>query len=402
VSGNEVSGTVRGPVVQAGVLQGGVHLHGNAGPRPAPIGLYYPYIHIRDDNWLKYAALYWRNMARLKPHGYPARDSWAAEPLLDEWLIDITPDRAASPVSELFLRLTADNAADLRQRYGPVEEERRWFFSRPGAPSHARMNPRLGYVHVSKMSYRLVDAIVDAGLGTVARDLDGEWLGVHPELANVYMCAVAEEIAAKEHLHPVTDQVLPYAASAGWSVDRLAEVLLGKRYAAPAPLGDPVGRFVVAAFETVVPANLDAVSFERIMEVRQRYRRELNAFRQYVTLQVEGLTRLSEVSDVNLYRAHLEHEVEQAVSDRLDDLRDRLSDLGIEPSTALAAVKVPLDVEGPPADSVGTGSLATRVVDAPRRDRDRVIRESPVGYLFHVGEELSAAGLADRVSRAMT
>lgn len=401
MSGNEVSGNVRGPVVQAGVVQGGVHLHGNDGPRLEPIALYYPYIRIRDETWLKYAALYWRKMARLKPTGYPARDSRAAASLLDEWLIDVPPDRAASPVSELFLRLTVDNAADLRQRYGLGRRKRRWFFSRPGAPSRSRMDPRLGYVHVSKMSHHLVDAVVDAGLGDVARDLDGEWLGVHAELASVYMCAMAEEIAAKEHLHPVTDQVLPYAASAGWSIDRLAEVLLGDRYAVASP-GDPVGRFVVAAFQTVVPANLDAVPFEKIVEVRQRYRRELNAFRQYVTDQVGGLSRLDDIRDVDVYRAHLEHEVERVVLDRLDDLRDRLLELGMETSTALAAVKVRIDAEGPATASDRTGSLAARVVDAPRSGRDRVIRESPVGYLFHVGEELSTAALADRVSRAMT
>jgi hypothetical protein len=31
------------------------------------IALYYPYIHIRDDNWLKAAALYWPRIARLAP-----------------------------------------------------------------------------------------------------------------------------------------------------------------------------------------------------------------------------------------------------------------------------------------------------------------------------------------------
>ncbi|MCC8250063.1 DUF6236 family protein [Saccharothrix luteola] len=400
MSGNEVSGTVHGPVVQAGVVQGGVHLHGNAGPRLEPIALYYPYIHIRDDRWLKYAALYWWKMARLKPIGYPAGDSPEAAPLLDEWLIDVAPDRAASPVSESFLRLTVANAARLRQRYGLTDGDRRWFFARPGAPRRFRMDPRLGYVHVSKMSYRLVDAIVDAGLGDVAHDVDGEWLGVHAELASVYMCAMAEEVAAKEHLHPVTDQVLPYAASAGWSVDRLAEVLLGERHTAPPR--DPVGRFVIAAFEAVVPANLDAVPFEKIMEVRERYRRELNAFRQYVTEQVEGLTRLGDIRDVDVYRAHLEHEVERTVRDRLDDLRDRLLELGLEPSTALVAVKAPIDAVGPTSRSHPTGALSAHVVEAPRQRRDRVIRESPVGYLFHVGEELSTSELAHRVYRAMS
>jgi hypothetical protein len=371
------------------------------------MALYYPNVHIRDDRWLKYAALYWRKMVRLRPRGYPTNDSPVAAELRGTWLIDAEPGRAAAPVGELFLHLVADNAADLRQRYGVVAERARRRTSRVSFCGPADiaapmpLSPRLSYLHLSKLPSPLVDAAVAADLGVVERGIGGTWLGVHPGLADVYLCALAEEVAAQEHLHPVTDQLLPHAALAGWSIARLAEVLLGVRAPASPLPGDPVDRFVVAAFETVVPAHLDAVPVETIMAVRDRYRRELNAFRDYVTEQVAGLTRLTDVRDLAIYRAHLEHEVERKISDRLDDLRERLQDLGLEPATALATVKAPVDVEGPVAESNRTGAIAARVVDVPQRRRNQAIRSSPVGYLLHVGEELSAAALADRVRRAM-
>jgi hypothetical protein len=34
-------------------------------------GLYYPYFHIRDERWLKIAALYWPKIIRVVPDGYP-------------------------------------------------------------------------------------------------------------------------------------------------------------------------------------------------------------------------------------------------------------------------------------------------------------------------------------------
>ncbi|GDY32599.1 hypothetical protein GTS_42320 [Gandjariella thermophila] len=43
-----------------------------------PIAVYYPYIHVRDDTWLKYAALYWPRLGRLRPPGYPVSDSLVA------------------------------------------------------------------------------------------------------------------------------------------------------------------------------------------------------------------------------------------------------------------------------------------------------------------------------------
>ncbi|WP_406365616.1 hypothetical protein [Streptomyces sp. NBC_00645] len=38
------------------------------------IGLYYPHIHCRNEEWLKTAALYWPQLARVVPADYDLRD----------------------------------------------------------------------------------------------------------------------------------------------------------------------------------------------------------------------------------------------------------------------------------------------------------------------------------------
>ncbi|WP_405868153.1 hypothetical protein OG407_49790 [Streptomyces sp. NBC_01515] len=48
------------------------------------IGLYYPYIHFRDEQWLKLAALYWPQIARAVPRDYQVRDSRTAAILADQ------------------------------------------------------------------------------------------------------------------------------------------------------------------------------------------------------------------------------------------------------------------------------------------------------------------------------
>jgi hypothetical protein len=45
--------------------------------------LYFPYVHIRDDEWLKAAALYWPSVRRLVPHGYAKHDSATAQVFVD-------------------------------------------------------------------------------------------------------------------------------------------------------------------------------------------------------------------------------------------------------------------------------------------------------------------------------
>jgi len=39
------------------------------------IGLYYPFIHFKDEQWLKLSALYWDKMARIVPKDYDKKDS---------------------------------------------------------------------------------------------------------------------------------------------------------------------------------------------------------------------------------------------------------------------------------------------------------------------------------------
>ena len=39
------------------------------------IGLYYPFIHFRDEGWLKLTALYWDGMRRIVPGGASVHDS---------------------------------------------------------------------------------------------------------------------------------------------------------------------------------------------------------------------------------------------------------------------------------------------------------------------------------------
>jgi hypothetical protein len=68
------------------------------------MSVYYPYIHIRDERWLKVAALYWPRMVRIVSPVYPTRNSQLVEILRDElgFILDLPPDTAARDVAEPF------------------------------------------------------------------------------------------------------------------------------------------------------------------------------------------------------------------------------------------------------------------------------------------------------------
>jgi hypothetical protein len=68
------------------------------------MGLYYPYVHFRDERWLKLAALYWPRMARIVTPGYPTHDSELVRRLNDElgFVVDVSPVTARRAVAAPF------------------------------------------------------------------------------------------------------------------------------------------------------------------------------------------------------------------------------------------------------------------------------------------------------------
>lgn len=410
-----------------------------------PIALYYPYIHVRDDTWMKYAALYWPKMGRLRPWQYPVRDSAVAEALRRElgWLVDVSPIGAAYSAQGPFLDFVDERSAELRERFG-LHNSQHW----PPRPASSFMNtssgdggatsagptgswsgrgeetsadrgpeldPRLSYIHLGKVDPRLTGRLIESGVAVEAPGHGGRWLGMHPELANVYMCVLAERVASRNRLHPVTDQVLPHTAVSGWTVERLAEALLGDHLdiRGGSATRDPLEAFVLTAFETVVPANLAAVPVDKIVEIRQKFGAELDAFREYVTGQVEQLSGIEDVQDFTLFQEHIHNEVQRTVSRQLDELRERLRSIGLESVRALANIKTfalpPLaataaQLAGVNPAITGSAAVVTCLASVPvqaRSERRRAIRESPVGYLFRVGKDLDPASLTDRVRKLL-
>ncbi|HEV7647411.1 MAG TPA: DUF6236 family protein [Actinophytocola sp.] len=301
------------------------------------IALYYPHINVRDDTWLKYAALYWPKMGRLRPPEYRLMDSKVAARLHEaQWLVDIPPPRwASAELGEPFLELVTSHARELRDRFGldPIDtwgvppsvagfayaSDRR-SAGNPDGDEVTWLNPRFGFVHVSKIDPDVVAAAVDAGLAITGPGRGGTWVGMHPKLASAYTCALTERVAAEDRLHPVTDQVLPHTALSGWTLDRLVQTLIEP---APADAGqhrpDLSDAFVFLAFETVVPADLHTVPVDTILEIRAKFAAELDAFRTYVAEQVHKLAELDDVRDLTVFNEYLRTEVHQAVTAQLND-----------------------------------------------------------------------------------
>src|ERR1700759_2904545 len=86
-------------------------------------GLYYPYFHIRDERWLKVAALYWPKIVRIVPGGYRLRDSYTGVALAGAFFLRRPPGPSVEAVAPRLLDLVANHASELRERFDVESDE---------------------------------------------------------------------------------------------------------------------------------------------------------------------------------------------------------------------------------------------------------------------------------------
>ncbi len=121
------------------------------------VGLYYPFIHFRDEVWLKLTSLYWDRMGRIVPEDYRLRDSDTVRQLKDGGYVrDYHPTGAQAQAGTAFRGLLASHGVQLRERYG-LHLSQSW----PDDPVTMRSraahfgDPKLAYVFGPKIDPRL-------------------------------------------------------------------------------------------------------------------------------------------------------------------------------------------------------------------------------------------------------
>jgi hypothetical protein len=288
--------------------------------RPA---LYFPFIHVRDDDWLKTAALYWPSVRRLVPRGYPKHDSPAAQTFFDAAILrDEVPDRLIDATGQAreLLRILRQNADLLIRDYsiGRAYEDwdgRVWSTHR----GHER-EPQLGWIHVTKFPPHVVDYLSSKGLARHGRaEPRDPWIGLHPVLAGAYMTVLARRLSEQVHFEPLTDQVDLRLATPSNDVQAAMNLLLGRRHARQEANEDDaaagVTAYVMLAMQYARPKNLDTIPADKIVQCRELLGEELQTFRNYVDSQRAELAELASIPiqsrRLESFAEHVQHTVQE-------------------------------------------------------------------------------------------
>lgn len=379
--------------------------------------LYYPFIHVRDEAWLKLSALYWDDMTRIVPKSYTPRDTRDVRSLEDAGVLKrIDPANYEEPVGELFSLLLERHAHKLAARYD-VSQRDAWPENRErfGLNAGRTSSSSLAFIHGSKLEPALTEQLLRRKLALPSRDR--RWLGMHPAIVRAYMIALAAEIACRRGLQPVSDNVTHLSGVASCTVEDLAKSLFGdlnlskKR---PFRAGGPSAKALDVAEErvafvtlrAVLPQRLDAVPVKRILELRSEHADARHAFHAYVE-DVRKQLATGNIVDAEALDEHIRLEYDKRLKPALTEMSRGLRSLGVGTFLGTFGVAVALPVGSmlsvSPSAAVALAGAGVGIAALSQRQQGSaraLVKASPASFLLVTGQ-LRPRTLVERLTNGL-
>ena len=370
----------------------------------AYFGFYYPFIHFRDEAWLKLAALYWDGMSRIVPMGARLHDSDEVKCLTDAQFIVNQSPFGAFEIAEPFRDLIARHGDALQTRFGIAHRDR-WPDDRHTRLYAPGRDAKLAYVFDEKMDRGLLSDLFQHGLVATRSD-DPRWIGMHPKLVSVYMMALAEAMAPQLGAHPLTDGAFDHVAVSGFTMERLAAALLDQPDLAAAPpaaakheVNEVEEAMATLAFSYVMPAAPADVPAKEIIKFRKTYMEERALFQAEVARLTASLIELQEVKDPRQIERHLKTEYDKTLAPRIERLRKGLRSANVDTvdnamalsfalpvGLAAALTLVGVTLAPPAAAAAGVAFAAWTIRRKRRKAIEAVLKPSPEAYLYRVSK----------------
>ncbi|WP_326762548.1 DUF6236 family protein [Streptomyces phaeochromogenes] len=374
------------------------------------IGLYFPYVHIRDAAWVKATALYWPALARVAAVEYPVHDSDTVRALADglDFIQQLPPGPAAEAVAPHFINVIREHHAILHPYFGvspedidqsdPSDPEWRAVnrYSPPGEiwrPPDERTS--LVEVHWDEFAPALRQVLLDSQLGLnthrptlLSGDEEYDWMSVDPKLAWVYKLALTEELARQHGLTPITDNPVSQQQVHDWDEARIFAELFDYHPHDPSP----VSAIGMLTTQLPLPEGIADVPVDDIIKLRTDYQPEFDRFVDALDAAAAELTSsLLEEQDPQIVALHVAHIRRTHFEQPLNDLKAAIKGLKLGTGLGLMNLQTQLPALGAiggaaaqwpaiTATSIGFGLVGLHHVAA--KERDRIRSDSPVTYLL--------------------
>lgn len=374
-------------------------------------GLYYPFMRVRDLDWLKASILFWDKIWRLQPVTYQIHDEPELKVLVDEGLArSLHPEGYANELAGDLLRFMDDNRALLREHYSISRimndaDGPNWGSDGPEGP-----NRGLAWIHASKMSYEFERFVHEEGLARIGRGDDWQWVGVHETVAMAYMIALASSCASANQMELITDLRAQPRSPVGGIEAAMNLLTAGQTNGQPETSSPDCARFAMLAIESVMPRNLGSIHIDRVLKIRQTLAEELTAFRSFVSEQRQDLEEIAKTRDSDVraeqFATHLEEKIKQPVKQLRKGYRllniETIKGLITVESVALPAVASSALHSLPVMAAVAGVSLVVGNAWWQRKETLRQLASnSPASYLLSLDKAFRAELAAKRMMKIL-
>lgn len=390
------------------------------------IGLYYPYIHFRDEPWLKASALYWDKINRIVPAGMIGQtdDSPTVKLFKDEleFIDDIPPgERETNLVSNVFTNVLETHKEELQKRFH-ISKKDTW----PADATQLRaeyqeklpptFDPRLAYIEATKMGSSAHDRLVDSDLAEYLPrfEFGKDWFGMHPKLADVYMTALAQTVARDGRMSPVAERDEDQIAIVEVSLEEMARVLLTDKkkdftakYEGQKLTREKLKRrYVQLAFPAVLPKDLNAIDAKKIVKLRKGpYTKAFRAFQKHLD-EIASQKRVEELNQITNQvgqDSHVRNQVQKELLEPLEEMKARIGELNNGSVSTVMNVLVQLALVGK-TGGFAVASKALQIIPGlaqQRKTANEEIATSPAAFLLHLQENLTPASVLTRTRRKL-
>lgn len=282
--------------------------------------LYYPYIHIHDDNWLKLAALYNDGLKRIVPEGCQTADSHTARVFQEEldFIQNLAPEEVESVASE-FLGFVFNQLADGNKRRALLKKVR------------AKIPVGSTFlIHSDKMSEALRQELPEVGLARKhlkKSQKHGSWYEFESITGALYLTCLANRMAANREMPLVSDDPVYQPLVRAMQSEFDPEANTSNK-------GNILASLVI---ESVTPTDIEHVSAEAIVRFRRKHDDERRRFYDAVSSLAKDMPLIDNREAMNDCLNHYKKRVDDAVN----DIRGALTGIGISCVTGLLGLSVP-------------------------------------------------------------
>ena len=175
--------------------------------------LYYPHIHLTNENWLKHAFLFWDKISRIVPSSFEPQDNENVIRIRQEtdFLEDYYPHE--SLISNTFMDFTTILDHYLHSKDDWIEHvfnsesyykqsKYKELFKRTDYP----ISEDGAYIYVENMTSTSIKKLSEFGFVTHGKDKYSNWIKIDNEIGSLYMKHLAKSISNEKSIPIVTDR----------------------------------------------------------------------------------------------------------------------------------------------------------------------------------------------------